>query len=224
MVKMPRLSLRTMLIGGATLAILTVAGFAVSSPGYAKIDDHLPRQDQLAAAAADNLPPPGPWAGSGGAREAERGGFPPPPPHGLPYPPHGPAGGPMTGPAGGPFGLARNLAAAETALGIRASQIDAWRDFTDALQEALPPPPPPPPEPGAAPFSIVTSIAARSEETGKAGARLLKAVDALKASLSPEQIEKLGRIELALLPPPPPPPHGPFGGPPDRLTPPPAHP
>lgn len=166
------------------------------------------------------------------------------PPGGGPRGPHGPGEGPEAGPPpsephppGPPHGarpdplaLARLLTDAETAIGIRAEQLNAWRDFTDALQASFAPPPRPPrPEkaqPEAAadkppePFAAVDRLARDLQARGKAGERLAGATETLKRQLSPEQLERVARLGPALVPPPPrgpaaPPPHGPDGGPPD---------
>lgn len=208
---------RTKLLAAAVV-VLAAGAVAASLPGAAaasKTGDRLPQAASGAVrtamiAADDEAPSPG---GLEAGRPLRR-GRPPVPggPHPGPFPPHG-----------GPLTLARNLAAAETAVGIRPNQMDAWRDFTDAFQAAVPPPPGRPPRPDApapaaagadvpAPFALITALATRDEEAGKAGARLKQAVEALRTQLTPEQLERLARIEPSLLPPPPP-------GPPDRLPP-----
>lgn len=142
--------------------------------------------------------------------------------------PHGPRGERMQ------MWLATNLNAAETLIGIRADQHDAWRDYTTALLAMFQPPArPAPPAPGAAPeakpapqaFAREEMLVRRATERAAKAADLSKAIDALKAKLTPEQLEKLAQADLRFGPPMGPrghgrdrgPGHGPHGhGPQDR--------
>jgi hypothetical protein len=112
----------------------------------------------------------------------------------------------------GPHRLAADLAALEAKVGIRASQLDAWRDFTDNLQAiARPPVPPALPTPGAAPskltpFGLASDLAKDEIGKGRKAEALLKAIDALKSMLTPEQLDRLAFDD---------PVHGPLPTPPE---------
>ncbi|MCX5497396.1 hypothetical protein OSH11_22045 [Kaistia dalseonensis] len=100
--------------------------------------------------------------------------------------------------------LARQLAAAETLVGIRSEQLDAWRDYTDALLALLQPPPPPEnPAPGAEAKAFARErqlINAVNDRAAKA-ATLGKAIEALQAKLSPDQLARLATVDLRMGPP-----------------------
>jgi hypothetical protein len=125
------------------------------------------------------------------------------------------------------FVLATQLAALETRVGIRSEQLDAWRDYTSALQAVLSPPRPdhgpggpggpeakspdaagPGGKPDAFAFQerLADDVTARAVSAGK----LKEAIAELRAKLTPEQLEILASAERPHGPPP-----GPWGGPPD---------
>lgn len=167
--------------------------------------------------------------------------LPPPPPDGpgskCDGPPPG-AGGRshMGAPPFGPGHLAMALGAMETEIGIRDNQLDAWRDFTDALLKVTAPPSPPsrpvgyapgtsPTERASEPFEHARLLANDAIARGRGGEALLKAIEVLSSKLTPEQLAKVAMLEAQLdglghgpKPPFGPPPSG-FGPPPSGFGP-----
>ena len=125
------------------------------------------------------------------------------------------------------FMLAARLAALETRVGIRTEQLDAWRDYTSALQAVLTPPRhdhgpggtggpeakgPDAAGPGGKPdaFAFQERLADDLTKRAVSANRLKEAIAALRTTLTPEQLEILASAERPHGPPP-----GPWGGPPD---------
>lgn len=117
---------------------------------------------------------------------------------------------PPSGP--GPLILASRLAATESFVGIREEQLDLWRGYTDALfallhppgrdRRALEAPQKPPAEPPDA-LDQSAALAACAADQSRAAERLASAIEALRRSLAPEQLDRL-RQAGPLLPPRPP--------------------
>jgi len=132
----------------------------------------------------------------GGKRMCKRGG------HGGKHRERGGHGGKHGERGGhGPDRLAEKLAVMETEIGIRANQIDAWRDFTDALQATMRPPMGPmgpgamPPGDNAEPFSLAGHVADAAIARAKSAEELKQAVTKLRETLTPQQLDKVKVIE-----------------------------
>ena len=166
--------------GGAGAGVGVAASIAFAAPAPEADAKYQDRVTVLARADLDGAPD-GP-----GMRDRARG------PRG--FGPHGRhAGPPPFGPRFGPP-LAARLAAQETAIGIRSNQLDAWRDYADALQAMLAPPKRPDAPKADEPFAMQQALAEDVAVRGKAAERLKSAIDALKPKLSPEQLERAARV------------------------------
>lgn len=126
--------------------------------------------------------------------------------------------------------LAARLAALETRVGIRSEQLDAWRDYTSALQAVLAPPRPDfgppgrgpddaaggkldqarPDQAGHDPFAFQEKLADEVTKRAASAAKLKDAIAVLRAKLTPEQLEILASADRPHGPPP-----GPCGDPPE---------
>ncbi|MFA5956999.1 hypothetical protein [Hyphomicrobium sp.] len=119
----------------------------------------------------------------------------------------GPEGRPRFGPPRPPMEpqhVAALLAEAETEIGIRAEQLNEWRDFTDALLAITEPPQVPKTEsqsPSAEPpksFALAMQLADTAIERAQKADALKKAIEVLRAKLTPDQLSKVAAIEARL--------------------------
>lgn len=193
--------------------------FALGLFSVAMIHPALARQFELTAASGDGPPAVAMPGGS------DQGPMP------LPGPMRHGQGGFGSHRMGPPpeFMLAARLAAIEARIGVRTEQIDAWRDYTGALQAVLAPSRPNhglggsgerEPDAGVAgaesnadvpdPFAFQDRLADDLTKRAASAGKLKDAIAALRTRLTPEQLEILASAERPQGPPP-----GPWDNPPD---------
>ncbi len=178
------------------VGVLTLGSLAVLTSAWGEPSSNQPMQtawaapDQGRAWSGHRMADAGQWPGHGGWMSRGDG------------PPHG-AGciHQRHGWHHGPDDLAKKLSAMETEIGIRANQLDAWRDFTDSLL-AVVQRPSPPSQPGtegddtkAQPFALAQHVADGAIARGKSAEALLKSIDALRNKLTPDQLSKVAELE-----------------------------
>jgi hypothetical protein len=120
---------------------------------------------------------------------------------------HGKRGHGAHGPRNMQMWLASNLSAAETLIGVTADQQDAWRGYTNAVLAMFERPARPDVKPGdkadaaKVPFAREERLIRNATDRAAKAADLSKAIEALKAKLTPEQLQKLADAELRFGPP-----------------------